>query len=116
MELWQGIRLNRAIKELHDLAVVHLRLVTVELALRCYRSDQGQAPGRLDLLVPKYLQQVPSDPFSGHALVFRPQGTNWLLYSVGPDRVDDGGKPMSRSNPSGSHSVYKGDLFYDSSW
>ena len=79
------------------------------------------------MLVPKYLRQVPSDPFRGHPLVFRPQGTNWLLYSVGPDRVDDGGKPMGPSNPgdiligfggreSGSPPVNKGDLFYDSPW
>jgi hypothetical protein len=66
--------------------------------------------------VPKYLQRVPSDPFSGHPLVCRPQGTTWLLYSVGPDRVDDGGKPMTRDNSGNGPVVYKGDLFYDSPW
>jgi hypothetical protein len=108
--------MRSASEEKHELAVAQLRLLTVELALRCYRFEQGQTPGKLDLLVPKYLQRVPSDPFSGHALVYRPQGTNWLLYSVGPDRVDDGGKAMTRSNPGNSLPVYKGDLFYDSRW
>jgi hypothetical protein len=114
--LWQDRSLNKAVEEQHDLAIAQLRLLIVELVLRCYRSEQGQPPGRLDLLVPKYLHQVPFDPFSGHAVVYRPQGTNWLLYSVGPDRVDDGGKPMSRSNPGSGLAVYKGDLFYDSPW
>jgi hypothetical protein len=126
-ELWQARSEKRVIRDRHYIAITRLRLLTVELALRCYRSEQGHAPGSLDQLVPKYLQRVPSDPFSDHPLVYRPQGTNWLLYSVGPDRVDDGGKPMGPSNPgdiligfggreSGSPPVNKGDLFYDSPW
>jgi hypothetical protein len=125
-DLWQARSAMRASNDEHDVAVGRLRLLTVELALRCYRSNQGQAPGRLDMLVPKYLRQVPSDPFRGHPLVFRPQGTNWLLYSVGPDRVDDGGKPVGqmsfndlpgfRDSDSGSSPAIKGDLFYDSPW
>jgi hypothetical protein len=127
LDLWQARPMRRVTRDRHDIAVARLRLLTVELALQCYRSEQGQPPGRLDLLVPRYLHQVPSDPFSGRPLVYRPQGTNWLLYSIGPDRVDDGGKPMEPSNPgdfliglggseAGSPPVNKGDLFYDSPW
>jgi len=110
-------QLHRAAKEMHDLTIAQLRLLIAEIALRCYTSEQGQAPLRLDELVPKYLQQVPSDPFSANPLVYRPQGTNWLLYSVGLDRMDHGGKRSGRiyqherSNPTNS-----GDLFYDSPW
>jgi hypothetical protein len=90
----------------------HLRLLTAELAARCYRSDQGRAPSSLEQLVPKYLQRVPLDPFNrGRPMIFLPQGTNWLLYSVGEDGVDDGGKRVGRSV---SGTVTKGDLFYDS--
>jgi hypothetical protein len=39
------------------------------------------------------------------------QPQNWLLYSVGEDGVDDGGKPVSRS---AIGTITKGDLFYDS--
>ena len=45
--------------------------------------------------------------FSGKPLVFRPQGTNWLLYSIGTDHVDDGGKPKGRGIEG------KGDLSFD---
>ena len=86
------------------------RLLAAELALRCYQSDQGHPPARLGELATIYLSHVPEDPFSGQPLVYRAQGTNWLLYSVGPDGVDDGGKPIGRGLAG------KGDLFLDSPW
>jgi hypothetical protein len=50
-----------------------------------------------------------------------------MLYSVGPDRVDDGGKPAGKIisgdylfgfgvTKSGDGENNKGDVFYDSSW
>lgn len=85
------------------------------------------APGSLQALVPKYLQRLPSDPFSGSLMVYRPAGTNWLLYSLGPDRVDDGGKPTGKiisgdyligfgTSKSSDGQRNKGDLLYDSPW
>jgi len=88
-----------------------LRMLAAEFALRCHRSEKGHPPERLEQLVPKYLQRVPSDPFSGQPLIYRTQGTNWLLYSVGTDGVDDNGKPVVRSR---SGSGAKGDMFFDS--
>jgi hypothetical protein len=109
--LWQKwLGLKRA-EVRYKKAVAHVRLLTGELAVRVYQSEQGRAPTELEQLVPKYLQRVPLDPFSGRPIVYRPQGTNWLLYSVGEDGVDDGGK---RVGASASGTVTKGDLFYDS--
>jgi hypothetical protein len=88
--------------------VARERLLAAELALRCYQSAHGHPPARLDDLVTNYLSHVPQDSFSGQPLVYRAQGTNWLLYSVGSDGVDDGGKPVGRGLAS------KGDLFFDS--
>jgi hypothetical protein len=86
------------------------RLLAAELALRCYESEQGHPPAHLGDLATNYLSRVLEDPFSGQPLVYRAQGTNWLLYSVGPDGVDDGGKPLGRGLAG------KGDLFFDSPW
>jgi hypothetical protein len=109
---WWGIRSARKDgEERNNLLSARLRLLTVELALRCYRAEQGHGPERLEELVPKHLKRVPLDPFNGKPLTYRAQGTNWLLYSVGLDGVDDGGKSVGRST---SSAPSLGDLFYDS--
>jgi len=114
LSLWWAIQGTRkTAKEKHNSAVAHLRLIIAELALRCYQADRGRAPARLQEIVPKYLQRVPLDSFSGQPLVYRAQGTNWLLYSVGVDRVDDGGQPVNRPMPD---TARRGDLFFDSPW
>ena len=112
-DMWHAHKIKGPVLARHNKAVAHLRLIMVELALRCYRSDQGQPPSSLNELVPKYLQTLPYDPFASGPLplMYRSNGTNWVLYSVGVDRKDDGGQPAtSRGNSA------KGDLFYDSPW
>ena len=101
---------TKSAEVIHKKAGARLHLVTAELALRCYKFDRGRRPSRLEELVPNYLSSVPVDPFSDRPLVYRPQGTNWLLYSLGTDKLDDGGKPVGRGMSS------KGDLFFDSPW
>lgn len=124
-DLWQARDVRKASAERHDLTAAHVRLLTVELALRAYRCDHGSGPRDLMQLVPKYLRRVPIDPFSGDPLVYRASGTNWVLYSLGPDRVDDGGKPIGKvsedSFPGAGGSASgrnknKGDLLYNSGW
>jgi len=107
----QGWRSIQRAKMRHNRVIAHERLLAVELALRCYEYEQGHAPSGLEQLVPSYIQRVPIDPFSDRPVIYRPQGTDWLVYSVGEDGVDDGGKRVGRSN---SGTVTRGDLFYDS--
>src|SRR6266571_4088992 len=104
---WRGMQ-PAAVK--HKRVIAHERLLMTELALRCYQSEKLHLPARLEELVPSYLSNVPQDPFSRRPLIYRPQGKKWLLYSVGLDGVDDGGKPAGRGLSA------KGDLFYDSVW
>ena len=107
---WQTRQTMEEVEAKHKAAIAHERLLAAELALRCYQSDKGHPPARLDDLVTNYLSRAPQDPFSGKQMSYRPQGTNWLLYSVGPDGVDDGGRPA------GWGSQAKGDILFDSSW
>jgi hypothetical protein len=95
----------------HNRNDARVRLLATELALRCFQFDHGRAPSRLEELVPKYLQRVPQDPFSGQPLVYSGQGTHWLLYSIGPNRVDDGGLPVGKG---WSNQVSNGDLLFNS--
>jgi hypothetical protein len=110
---WQGRQAIKGSALRHNSTLAHVSLLTIELNLRCYLADHGQPPATLDELVPRYLKTLPSDPFSGKPLIYRPQGTNWLLYSVGPDGVDDGGMPAGRSTLRG---ISKGDILYNSPW
>ncbi|MGO8930974.1 MAG: hypothetical protein ACLQU3_29310 [Limisphaerales bacterium] len=105
---WATRQQLQTYETMHKTMVARERLLAAELALRCYQSDQGHPPVRLGELATKYLSHVPEDPFSGQPLIYRAQGTNWLLYGVGPDGVDDGGKPIGRGLAG------KGDLFFDS--
>jgi hypothetical protein len=113
IQWWQVRQINKSTEAKHNATVAHERLLLLELALRCYRCDQGKAAVRLDELIPRYLHQVPQDPFNALSMIYRSQGTNWLLYSVGPDGVDDGGQPAPRAF--GTRGV-KGDILFDSAW
>jgi len=72
----QGWRSIQRAKMRHNRVIAHERLLAAELALRCYQSKEGRAPTGLEQLVPQYLQRVPSDPFNGRPVIYRPQGTN----------------------------------------
>jgi hypothetical protein len=66
----------------------------VMLALEVLRSQHARYPEKLDELVPAILPSVPKDPFDpAHPLRYRKDGdAKYLLYSVGYDGTDDGGK------------------------
>ncbi|HLV80775.1 MAG TPA: hypothetical protein VKT32_10855 [Chthonomonadaceae bacterium] len=88
-------------------------LLLTALALRAYDAEHGDYPQSLSQLVPGYLARVPDDPFALHApLRYRRAGTKYLLYSLGPDGKDDGGKPIedlqaARQNPNNPNARYR---------
>jgi hypothetical protein len=77
-----------------------LRNLHVAFALAVYRGEGGRYPARLEELAPKYLAAVPSDLFSGKALVYRPFEGGYLLYSIGVNGKDEGGR-RGDDNPPG---------------
>lgn len=67
----------------------------LHLALRAFRLEHGQPPSKLSALVPRYLKQVPVDPFgAGGTWKYR----NGVAWSIGPDGKDDGGRPLYQAN------------------
>lgn len=74
-----------------ETAVVLLRL---ELALQEYRKKAGRYPDRLEALAPTVLSAIPCDPFTGKPFIYRRSGARYMLYSVGPDLKDDGGRAI----------------------
>lgn len=70
-------------------------LLLLALALRAYRLEQGHYPTALAELVPAYLTKLPNDPFAAQGTFrYRIDGEKYLLYSVGPDTKDDGGRTI----------------------
>lgn len=68
-----------------------LRLLYTALRLESYRKTHGRYPATLDTLgsSPYFI-----DPFSNKPFVYRPQGNSYVLYSVGPNTIDDRGAPF----------------------
>jgi hypothetical protein len=71
---------------------MQFELDKLAFALAAYRADHGSYPAKLADLKPKYVAEVPKDIFSEGELLYRPEGTGYLLYSVGVNGKDDGGK------------------------
>jgi hypothetical protein len=66
-------------------------LITTIAILR-YKEDKGSFPKNLDDLVSAgYLKKLPMDPYSDGPLVYKQQGDDFILYSLGADFDDDGG-------------------------
>ncbi len=72
--------------------VAQLTVANTGLAIERYRVSHGQLPTGLDDLVPGYLSQVPQDPFDGRPLRYRRLEPGFIVYSIGSDETDDGGK------------------------
>ena len=82
------------------------RLLMLQLALRAYRLERGQYPSDLKALTPNYLSAIPADPFGGgEALRYRKSGATYVLWSIGPDEIDDGGTPIPPNKDEKSRSV-----------
>ena len=61
-------------------------------ACRLYKSRMGQYPERLEALIPGILTEVPVDPFTGKPFVYRREGEGFIVYSLGSNQKDDGGR------------------------
>ncbi len=80
------------IAELDSRAYAHLWLARTATAIERYRLAAGKIPDRLDDLVPKYIEQVPIDPFDGQPIRYRRTEPGYVLWSVTDDGKDNGGK------------------------
>jgi len=73
----------------------NVELSRTAAALAAWRADRPTGaspyPERLDELVPRYLVEVPIDPFNDLPLRYEHRQDGYLLMSVGSNGVDDGG-------------------------
>ena len=68
-------------------------LARVACALEQYRLVQREYPEAIGILAPQYINKIPHDIIGGQPLHYRrTDDGKYLLYSVGWNETDDGGK------------------------
>jgi hypothetical protein len=78
----------------HERYVVEGRANTVRVALHLYFLQHGRYPGKLDELLELVPESMLTDPFSTERFIYKTTDTEYLLYSVGSDMDDDGGRDI----------------------
>ena len=68
------------------------RFALTELAIRRFELEEGGLPTSLEELVPNYLSVTPADPYGDGPFRYQLTDSGYLLYSVGPNGVDEGGR------------------------
>lgn len=89
-----------------------LRGAVLVLAIERFRRERGEFPSDLDALVPKWSSRIPADPYSQKSLRFLPtpgEVSQYRIYSVGPNGIDDGGTRPKGSFPSPDNKKLKED-------
>ena len=72
-------------------------LATLACALQRYRLVNGEFPATLDALAPQFTAKLPHDIITGEPLKCRRTDRGgFVLYSVGFNETDDGGRPCVR--------------------
>jgi hypothetical protein len=64
----------------------------IACALERYRLANGKYPVTLAALTPQFIAAIPHDVITGEPLKYRLDGNLFILYSVGWNETDDGGK------------------------
>ncbi len=80
------------------------QITKTALAVEAYRKGHnGESPPNLDAVAMDTGMEALMDPFTGERLIYQAAGSGWILYSVGPDRKDDGGKarPYAKDDDKG---------------
>lgn len=87
------IRHYEVLPERNALARARHAIVLTLFAARRFVHRELRLPARLEELKPRYLAVMPFDPFSGESL--RYDAARSLVYSVGLNLKDDGGRPTA---------------------
>ena len=83
---------NAVIREADGLA--NVRNAQTAVAIERFRLMHGQIPDSLNDLVPQFLPAVPNDPFDGQPLHYHQLEKGYVIYSVGRDGQDNGGREL----------------------
>jgi len=74
------------------ICIAGLQTARAALAVERYRLATGNLPDVLGDLVPSYMDSIARDPFDGEPLRYKKLDVGFVVYSVGQDGQDDGGR------------------------
>jgi hypothetical protein len=77
------------VRQIHVKMQADIRITRTGLALLASKADRGALPQTLAGFEPDDVR----DPFSSAPLIYRPGAEGFVLYSIGPDKKDNGGSP-----------------------
>lgn len=97
-----------------DQEAARTRLLIAHLALRAHLARGNPLPDDWSAIEAAGLPPLGLDPFDprGGTLRYRREGDDAVLYSIGPNRVDDGGRPPDKDD-TGWQDTNTGDLRLD---
>ncbi len=76
-----------------DCTIARIGLAQGALALKAYRNEKGRYPESLaDLSKVIEWADLPEDPFTGENFIYRREDEGFVVYSIGGDFRDDGGR------------------------
>ncbi len=90
--LWYGVGFRQGVR-CCETAMAQRSLLSTALGLEVYRQRHGGHPAALADLESIDWPLMIEDIFSGEELVYRREGDTYVLYSIGPDFIDDKGAP-----------------------
>jgi hypothetical protein len=71
-------------------------LLRLHYAIRAFQLREDRLPRALTEVIGPDLTEIPADPCGGRDFIYQVASDNYLLYSVGPNGVDDGGTESPR--------------------
>lgn len=103
---------ERRYVELYYRSLARRRMAAIAVAVRLFEIDHQRQPEALAELIPDYLAELPLDPMTreGRAFGYKPQEEPPIMYCVGLDGVDHGGKRILK--PDGRIDRHKSDLVF----
>ncbi len=91
----------RNIRGVFDHATLRHDMTDISLAVLQYRLEHGAYPSRLGELIPKYVREIPDDPWappgSPGKLRYRRTANGFVVYSIYEDGIDDNGQQLQPS-------------------
>lgn len=69
-----------------------VRMMVIDMALYSFEEQNGHFPDKLEQLIPEYFDSLPEDPHGKGSFQYRLTDDQVILYSVGPNGIDEEGK------------------------